>query len=289
MSPEAAYDAIVIGAGHNGLVTAAYLARAGRRVVVLERREKVGGILETVEVAPGVRAPGIVHTVGRLRRSVIEDLGLERHGFVLIDPPVRVFAPQPDGSGLTLWADPARSAEDLRARSPHDAEAYPRFDARVRALASFLAYLYASTPPDVKGPSFADAVSGVRIGNAFRRLGRRASREATRAMPMAIADYVAESLETDPVRGAIASRAVQFTGGALGCGHPPGMGRAPRVRSGRRSVGGGQHGRAHAGGGADHRPIGRDVPAHVPNQPGQGQSQGRAGVPAHGGAGGRTT
>ena len=211
MSPEATYDAIVIGAGHNGLVTAAYVAKAGRRVVVLERREKVGGILETVEVAPGVRAPGIAHTVGRLRRSVIEDLGLERHGLVLIDPPVRVFAPQPDGSGLTLRADPARTADELRARSPHDAEAYLRFDMRVRALASFLAYLYAATPPDVRTPSFADAMSGVRIGNAFRRLGRKASREATRAMPMAIADYVAESLETDPVRGAIASRAVQYT------------------------------------------------------------------------------
>jgi phytoene dehydrogenase-like protein len=211
VSPEPTYDAIVIGAGHNGLVAAAYLAKAGRRVVVLERREKVGGILETLEVAPGVRAPGIAHTVGRLRSTVIEDLGLERHGLALIDPAVRVYAPQPDGSGLTLWSDPARTSEELRARSTHDAEAYPGFDARVRALASFLAYLYAATPPDVKGPSFADAMSGVRIGNAFRRLGRKASREATRAMPMAIADYVAESLETDQVRGAIASRAVQFT------------------------------------------------------------------------------
>ncbi|HEY1127714.1 MAG TPA: FAD-dependent oxidoreductase, partial [Actinomycetota bacterium] len=103
MSPEATYDAIVIGAGHNGLVTAAYLAKAGRRVVVLERREKIGGILETLEVAPGVRAPGIAHTVGRLRSSVIEDLGLERHGLALIDPAARVYAAQPDGSGLTLW------------------------------------------------------------------------------------------------------------------------------------------------------------------------------------------
>ncbi len=211
MSGGVTYDAIVIGAGHNGLVTAALLAKAGRRVLVLERRDRVGGILETVEVAPGVRAPGIAHTVGRLRRSVIDDLGLKRHGLVLIEPPVRVFAPQPDGSAITLWSDPARTAAELRARSPHDADAYPRFDARVRALASFLAYLYAATPPDVKSPSFGDAMRGVRLGNAFRRLGHRASREATRALPMAIADYVAESFDTDPLRGAIASRAVQYT------------------------------------------------------------------------------
>ncbi len=205
------HDAIVIGGGHNGLVTAAYLAKAGRRVIVLERREKVGGILDTVEIAPGVRAPGVAHAVGRLRRSVIEDLGLVRHGLVLIQPRVRVFAPQPDGPALTLWADPSRTAEELKTRSEPDGRAYPRFDRRVRALASFLAYLNAATPPDLKSPSFADAMSGVRLGNAFRRLGGKAAREATRALPMAVADYVAETFETDAVRGAIASRAVQYT------------------------------------------------------------------------------
>ena len=207
----ATYDAIVIGGGHNGLVTAAYLAKAGRRVIVLERREKVGGILDTMEIAPGVKAPGVAHTVGRLRRLVIEDLGLARHGLVLIEPAVRVFAPQPDGPPLTLWSDPSRTAEELKSRSEPDARAYPGFDQRVRALASFLAYLYAATPPDLKSPSFADAMSGVRLGKAFRRLGGKAAREATRALPMAVADYVAETFETDAVRGAIASRAVQHT------------------------------------------------------------------------------
>lgn len=204
-------DAVVIGAGHNGLVTAAYLAKAGRTVTVLERRERVGGILDTVEIAPGVRAPGIVHTIGRLRRSVIEDLGLVQHGLVTIDPAVRVFAPQPDGPGLTIWADAARTAAELRDRSPKDAEAYPAFDARVRELASFLSYLHAITPPDVKDPSIADALNGLKLGNAFRRLGAKAGREAIRAMPMAIADYVAEAFETDVMRGAIASRATMYT------------------------------------------------------------------------------
>jgi phytoene dehydrogenase-like protein len=208
----ARYDAIVIGAGHNGLVVAAYLAKAGRKVLVLERRERVGGILDTIEIAPGVRAPGIVHSIGRLRPSVVSDLELIRHGLVTIEPVVRVFAPQPDGSSLTLWGDPARTATELASRSTKDAEAYPAFDRRVRALASFLSYLHAITPPDVKEPSLADALNGLRLGNAFRRLGRKPGREATRALPMAIADYVAESFETDAVRGAIAARAVQYTG-----------------------------------------------------------------------------
>ncbi len=205
------YDAIVIGAGHNGLVTAAYLAKAGRSVLVLERRERVGGILDTIEIADGFRAPGIVHTVGRLRRSVIADLGLLKHGLDLVEPSVRVFAPQPDGAPLTLWADASRTAAGLRERSAADAQAYPDFDRKIRALASFLAYLHAITPPDVKDPSIADALNGLKLGNAFRRLGPRPGREATRAIPMAIADYVAEAFESDAVRAAIAARATQYT------------------------------------------------------------------------------
>ncbi len=204
-------DAVIVGAGHNGLVTAGYLAKTGRRVLVLERRERVGGILDTLEIAPGVKAPGIVHTIGRLRSSVIADLELVRHGLATIEPEVRVFAPQPDTPPVTLWADAARTASELRTRSPSDADAYAGFDRRVRSLASFLSYLHAITPPDVKDPSIADALNGLKLGSAFRRLGRRAGRETTRALPMAIADYVAESFESDAVRGAIASRAVQYT------------------------------------------------------------------------------
>ena len=207
----ARYDAVVVGAGHNGLTTAAYLAKTGRSVLVLERRERVGGILDTIELAPGVRVPGVVHTVGRLRRSVIHDLGLVRQGLVTVEPGVRVFAPQPEGPPLTLWSDAARTADELRVRSPADAEAYPGFDKKVRSLASFLSYLHAITPPDVKDPSLADALNGLKLGNAFRRLGKRPGREATRAIPMAIADYVAEAFESDALRGAIASRAVQYT------------------------------------------------------------------------------
>jgi phytoene dehydrogenase-like protein len=205
------YDAVVVGAGHNGLVTAASLAKAGQRVLVLERRERVGGICDTVPIADGYRAPGIVHTVGRLRRSVIADLGLVRHGLVTVDPAVRVFAPQPDGPPLTLWADAARTAAELRARSAADADAYPTFDRRIRSLASFLAYLHAITPPDVKTPSMADAMNGLKLGNAFRRLGTKPSREVTRAISMAVADYVGEAFEAEAVRGAIAARAVLYT------------------------------------------------------------------------------
>ncbi len=205
------YDAIVVGAGHNALVTAGYLAKAGKKVLVLERRNRVGGALANTELAPGVTAPEVAHTVGRLRASVAKDLDLGKHGLRLLESPVRVFSPQPDGGSLTFWADPAKTVEELKVRSPHDAEAYPKFDDYVRSLAGFLGLLQEMTPPDIRKPTARDAVGGVRLGAAFKRLGKKIAREATRVLPMAIADFVAESFEDDAVRAALASRAVQYT------------------------------------------------------------------------------
>lgn len=204
-------DIVVIGAGHNGLVAAAYLAKAGRRVLVLERADEVGGVLRGPDLADGYSAPGVLPTVGRLRASVVRDLRLAGHGFETIAPDVRLHAPQPDGSSVTFWADPRRTAEELRARSPHDAEAFVSFDAKVRAIASFLAYVSVATPPDPKSPSLADAIMGLKLGKAFRDLGARTGREAVRALPMAVADLVQEVFESEAVRGPLASRGVLFT------------------------------------------------------------------------------
>jgi phytoene dehydrogenase-like protein len=204
------FDAIVIGGGHNGLVCAAYLARAGLRVMVLERRESLGGALADSEPAPAYRAPALAHTVGRVRDSVIRDLRLADHRFRLIRPDVRAFAPQADGRSITLWSDPARTAEELRSWSANDARVFPQFDRNVRALASFMAHLHVSTPPDLKKPSATDALGGLRLARAFRRLGTKASRELLRVLPMAVADFVGEAFETDALRGAIAARGVQY-------------------------------------------------------------------------------
>ena len=204
-------DAVVVGAGHNGLVTAALLAKAHKHVVVLERAERAGGILRGSEPATGFRAPGLIHTVGRLRSSVVKELRLDRFGFGVIAPDVRLHAPMPDGSAVTFWGDPARTAEELRARSAHDADAFGGFDAKIRAIASFLAYVQVATPPDPASPSLADAIMGLKLGKAFRDLGARTGREAIRSLPMAVADLVQEVFEEEAVRGPLATRGVLYT------------------------------------------------------------------------------
>ena len=205
------YDVVIVGAGHNGLVTAGYLAKAGLRTLVLERRNRAGGPLATEEVAPGVRAPVAADNVGGLRAYVARDLGLSSHGFRTIEPDVAAFAPSADGPGLTLWRDPARTAKELRTRSPQDAEAFVAFDRKVRSLARFLARVQATEPPDLASPSLADATAGLALLNALRHLGKRQIRETTRVLPMSVADFVSEAVDDDALRGFLAARGIRYT------------------------------------------------------------------------------
>jgi phytoene dehydrogenase-like protein len=211
---SSAYDAVVVGGGHNGLVAGAYLAKAGLRTLVLEKRETLGGTVETRPLTDGKRAPGLFHTVGRLRPSVARELGLRGHGLTLVAPEVRAFAPQPEGRSATLWADPARTADELRTWSAADGASWAAFDEHVRTLAGFIATLNDATPPATTGGSLTDAITGLLLGRAFKQLSKADARQLLRVLPMAIADFVAEWFESEPVRATIAMRAVTFT--ALG-------------------------------------------------------------------------
>ena len=142
---------------------------------------------------------------------MVKDLKLEARGLQTIVPDVRMFAPQLDGRGITFWGAAERTAEELRPGSGADADAYLHFDKRIRAFASFLAYINVITPPDPKTPSLADAIMGLKLGKAFKDLGAKTGRETIRALPMAVADLVQETFEDEAIRGPLATRGVLYT------------------------------------------------------------------------------
>jgi phytoene dehydrogenase-like protein len=205
------YDAVIVGAGHNGLVTAGYLAKAGLRTLVLERRGRAGGALATEEVAPGVRAPVAADGLGGLRASVVRDLRLGAYGLRAIEPDVVAFAPSVDGSPFTLWRDPARTATELRTRRPQDADAFLAFDRKVRSLVTFLTRLQATEPPDLASPSPADGFKGLTLANALRHLGKRQIHETLRALPMSVADLVSEAVDDEALRGVLGARGIRYS------------------------------------------------------------------------------
>src|SRR5215210_7020501 len=139
MSPvKSKYDAIIIGAGHNGLVTAAYLARAGRKVLVLERREVIGGCVVTEELWPGFKVSTASYVNSLFRPEIIRDLELKRHGFKMLPRNPSSFSPLPDGRSLMLGADPELNRQEISKFSTRDADQLPRFEAMLERIAGFL-------------------------------------------------------------------------------------------------------------------------------------------------------
>src|SRR5436305_6174957 len=142
------YDAIIIGAGHNGLVTAAYLARAGYRVLVLERRDVLGGCCITEELWPGFKVSTAAYVNSLLRPEIIRDLELKKYGFEMIPRDPSSFTPFPDGRYLFLGPDADLTRREVGKFSARDAEALPRYERMLTRIADFLEPTLLQTPPD---------------------------------------------------------------------------------------------------------------------------------------------
>src|SRR5437867_11503366 len=166
------HDAIIVGAGHNGLVTAAYLGRAGRRVLVLERRELVGGACVTEELWPGFKVSTAAYVTSLLRPEIIRDLALDRHGFELLPRSPSSFTPFPDGRYLLMGPDREMTRREVAKFSSRDADALPRYEAMLERVAAFIEPTLLMTPPNPWSLSPRQLLALARLGLRFVKLGK---------------------------------------------------------------------------------------------------------------------
>jgi phytoene dehydrogenase-like protein len=205
---------VLIGGGHNALITAFYLAKGGFKPLVLERRETVGGGAVTEEFYPGFRASALAHTVGPLRADIGCDMQLDRFSCEILAPDPRVFAPTPDGQALFFYNDTAKTAADLAHFSEKDARKYAAFAESLESISEVLTQLTSMTPPAIDKPSPEDFWNLFQTGRGVRRLGKAGIFNLFRWAPMAVADFVSEFFETELLRAVIAARGI--FGNALG-------------------------------------------------------------------------
>jgi phytoene dehydrogenase-like protein len=164
------YDAIIVGAGHNGLTAAAYLARAGLETLVLERRDLVGGCAVTEEIAPGCRASTTSYIASMLRPEIIRDLELASHGLRMVPCEPAIQVAFPDGRVIPWWSEPERTAHEWGRISRKDGETFLRVDAELKRLARYLQPFFLEPPPDVGSRGLAGFLELLRVGRRFRRI-----------------------------------------------------------------------------------------------------------------------
>ena len=201
-------DIVIIGGGHNGLVTAFYLAKAGFKPLVLERRNQIGGAAITEEFHAGFRSSVLAHCAGPLRPEVIRDMQLKQHGLKLITPDVSVTALSPDGRALILYRDVERAAQEISKFSGADAAKYREFQPALEKASRVISKTLAMTPPEIARPTTADLFGLLQLGRSLRGLGRSNTYNLLRWAPMAVADLVSEFFETDLLRATIAARGI---------------------------------------------------------------------------------
>ena len=201
------FDAIIIGGGHNGLTAAAYLAKAGRKVLVLERRGIIGGCCITEETWPGYRVSTAAYVNSLMRPEIIRDLELKKHGFEMIPRSPSSFSPFPDGRFLMMGPDKELTHREIAKFSKKDAENYPKFEAMLTRVADFLEPLLDVTPPNPWG-GIGDLFRLGKIGWNFRKLGRDLGGEALEILTGAATPILNRWFESEELKATIATDAV---------------------------------------------------------------------------------
>ncbi|MGB6385156.1 MAG: NAD(P)/FAD-dependent oxidoreductase [Terriglobales bacterium] len=194
------YDAVIIGAGHNGLTAAAYLARAGYSTLVVERRDIVGGCCVTEEIAPGCRASTTSYIASMLRPEVIRDLHLADYGLRMVpcDPALQV--PFPDGHLVSWWSNRDQVVEELRKLSPKDAKTFVRVDDNLKKLARYLQPFFLEPPPEPDTQSFDGWSDLFRAGKRFRGISTAEISQLVSFLTGSLGDFLDRNYESEKIK-----------------------------------------------------------------------------------------
>ena len=207
------YDAVIIGGGHNGLVAAAYLARAGLKTLVLERRDVIGGACVTEQPWPGYKVSTLSYLCSLLQPRIIRDLELERYGLHLYPKDPAFFTVFPDGRHLFFWQDQAKTKAELARFSKRDAEAYPEFEHRLARLADWVEQLLLTTPPNIVRRKLHDLIQLARLGLSTIRFSDPEIIHLVKIMTQSVRQYLDERFESDQIKATLATDGVIGTNG----------------------------------------------------------------------------
>ncbi|MEE9294566.1 MAG: NAD(P)/FAD-dependent oxidoreductase, partial [Phycisphaerae bacterium] len=196
------YDAIVVGGGHNGLTCAAYLAKAGRKVLVLEKRYLVGGAAVSEEKFPGFKYTVFSYVVSLLRPEVIRELELAKHGLQIV-PTNGAWVPMENGDQLAMYSDPASLYQEIKRHSKRDAEMLPKFNQMMYQMVGAVKPILGYVPPNPANPGLRGARTLADFGRHLKGLDKKTFHQFTKIMTMSADDFIAEWIETDVIRAAI--------------------------------------------------------------------------------------
>ncbi|MGE5327574.1 MAG: phytoene desaturase family protein, partial [Deltaproteobacteria bacterium] len=203
-----ARDVVIIGGGHNGLVTAFYLAKSGLKPLVLERRPILGGAAVTEEIHPGFKCPTLAHSAGPVLPEIASEMALAQHGLEMISYDSSVAAIAEDGRALVFANDAEKSAEAIGAFSKRDAEKFAEFHRVLARLGETINPVLNSAPPEIDHPSTNDLWNLLKTGRRIRGLGEKDMYRLMRWVPMPVADLVSEWFETEILKVTIAARGI---------------------------------------------------------------------------------
>ena len=198
-------DVIVIGGGVNGLVAAAYLAKAGRKVLLFEKKDILGGIAVTEEFFPGYKFSSLVDGAGNIAPSITSDLKLSQRGLEIVPIDPIVCSLQPGGQNLMISQDVSATAKEIAKFSEADAKAYPKFVEQLGKISAVVVGIMHMTPPDLPEFGLKNLIDLLPLLNPVRKIGRKNFAQVLRVMPMPVADLLNEWFESDVVKGAIAA------------------------------------------------------------------------------------